>query len=108
MTPNLVEIYPRHAGGRRMRVKVRYLGLARSRLGKREDEVELREGASLSELLGKLTEMYGELLRGLFDMEKESIVDPSFVITVNSVSRTGDTRLKEGDRVALMTLISGG
>jgi len=91
-----------------MRVKLQYLGLVRSRLGKQEEEIELKEGAFLSELLGKLTEIYGETLQTLLGSDTESRLDPSIVITVNGVSRTADLRLHEGDRVAIMTLISGG
>jgi len=95
-----------------MRVKVEFLGLIRSRLGKREEEVDVKEGAFLSDLLNKLTKTYGEGLKSLFDADKESILDPSFIVTVNGVL-TGQlhgmkTKLKRGDRIALMTLISGG
>ena len=95
-----------------MRVKVQYLGLIRSRLGKGEEEVDVKEGAFLSDLLNKLTKTYGESLKSLFDADEKNILDPSFIVTVNGVL-TGQlcgmkTRLKEGDRIALMTLISGG
>ncbi|MFQ6080890.1 MAG: MoaD/ThiS family protein [Candidatus Bathyarchaeia archaeon] len=95
-----------------MRVKVQYLGLIRSKMGKREEEVDVKEGASLSDLLNKLTKTYGESLKSLFDEDEENILDPSFVVTVNGVLAGQlhgmKTRLKRGDRIALMTLISGG
>ncbi|MEM2935925.1 MAG: MoaD/ThiS family protein [Candidatus Bathyarchaeia archaeon] len=91
-----------------MRVKLQYLGLVKNRLGKKEEEMDLKEGAFLSELLNKLTEIYGENLKTLLGSDKESRLDPSIVITVNGISRTTDLRLHEGDRVAIMTLISGG
>ncbi len=91
-----------------MRVKLRYLGLVRNRLGKKEEEMELKEGSFLSELLNKLAEIYGENLKNLLGSDTESRVDPSIVITVNGISRTSDLRLHEGDHVAIMTLISGG
>ena len=95
-----------------MRVKVQYLGLIRSKLGKKEDEVKLREGASLSELLDKLAEIYGESLKDLFDVKAENVLDPTFIVTVNGVLADQlqgmNTRLREGDSVVLMTLISGG
>lgn len=46
-----------------MKVKVRYLGYIGNILRKREDEFELGEGASLSELLNKLAGIYGEAFR---------------------------------------------
>jgi len=91
-----------------MRVNVRYLGLARSKLGKQEDEVELREGALLSELLDRLRGMYGEPMRRILDAGGESALDPSSVVTVNGLSHVGNPRLSDGDQVAIMTLISGG
>ena len=95
-----------------MRVKVQYLGLIRSKMGKREEEVDVKEGAFLSDLLNKLTKTYGENLKSLFDADEENVLDPSFIVTVNGVLtgqlRGMKTRLKRGDRVALMTLISGG
>lgn len=95
-----------------MRVKVQYLGLIRSKLGKREEEVDVKEGAFLSDLLNKLTKTYGESLKILFDEDEENVLDPSFIVTVNGVLagqlRGMKTRLKRGDRISLMTLISGG
>ena len=91
-----------------MRIKVKYLGLIRSKIGKNGEEVEVKEGAFLSELLNKLAETYGAALKGLFDVKAESILDPTFIITVNGVSQALDARLSEGDTVALMTLIGGG
>jgi len=91
-----------------MLVKVQYLGLIRSKLGKIGEEFDLKEGASLSDLLNSLTEAYGELLKNVLDFKRESVLDPTFIVTVNGVSRKPDAKLKEGDMVSLMTLISGG
>lgn len=95
-----------------MKVKVQYLGLIRSKLKKKGDDVTLKNGASISELLNKLTDIYGESLKDLFDVEAENVLDPTFIVTVNGVLidqlRGIDTRLNEGDSIALMTLISGG
>ena len=95
-----------------MQVKVQYLGLIRSKLGKKEDETNLKAGASLSELLDKLVEIYGESLKALFDVETENILDPTFIVTVNGVLANQlhgmETKLSDGDSIALMTLIRGG
>lgn len=91
-----------------MRVEVRYMGLIRERVGKTGEVVNLREGTPLSKLLDRLVKRYGEPLRELLDTETENLLDPSYVITVNGVSHKQDTKLGEGDRVALMTIISGG
>ncbi len=95
-----------------MRIKVQYLGLIRSKIGKKGEEVQVREGAPLSDLLDKLAKLYGEPLKDLFDIGTENILDPTFIVTVNGVLTDRlsgmNTRLSEGDRVALMTLVSGG
>ncbi|MBE0512871.1 MoaD/ThiS family protein [Candidatus Bathyarchaeota archaeon] len=95
-----------------MKVRVRYLGYIKNMLKKSEDELELIEGASLSDLLNKLAGIHGEAFRkevyeiGLKD------VKTGFVVTVDGVLlgqlRGVDTRLNEGDNVILMTLMSGG
>jgi molybdopterin converting factor small subunit len=81
-------------------------------LRKREDEFELGEGASLSELLNKLAGIYGEAFRReVFELGLKD-VKTGFVVTVNGVLmgqlRGVDTTLSEGDNVILMTLMSGG
>lgn len=95
-----------------MRIKVQYLGLIRSKIGKKGEEVQVREGAPLSDLLDNITKLYGEPLKDLFDIRTENILDPTFIVTVNGVLTDRlsgmNTRLSEGDRVALMTLVSGG
>ena len=95
-----------------MKVKVRYLGYIGNMLRKREDEFELGEGASLSELLNKLAGIYGEAFRReVFELGLKD-VKTGFVVTVNGVLmgqlRGVDTKLSEGDNVILMTLMSGG
>ncbi len=88
------------------------MGYIGNMLRKREDEFELGEGASLSELLNKLAGIYGEAFRReVFELGLKD-VKTGFVVTVNGVLmgqlRGVDTRLSEGDNVILMTLMSGG
>jgi len=95
-----------------MRIKVHYLGLLRDKVGKKEEELEVEEDISISGFLEKLTKIYGESLESIFSADRKSILDPSFVVTVNDVliGRLNgmETRLKSGDEVSLMSLISGG
>ena len=97
---------------RSMRVKVVYLGLVRSKVGKREEEYEVETGSTLSDLLNSLAETYGESLKGIFRPDEGNRLDPTFIATVNGRLRDplrgGDVMLSTGDTVALMTLISGG
>jgi len=88
------------------------LGFIKNLIKRSEDEFELEEGASLSDLLNRLAGMYG----GAF---KKEVYDPGlkdmkmgFVVTVNGVLMGQlhgvDTRLNQGDNVILMSLMSGG
>ncbi len=95
-----------------MKVKVHYLGFIRKLINQSEDEFELEEGASLAELLNKISSIYGKDFRkevyepGLKDLKM------GFVITVNGVLmgqlQGVDTQLNSGDNVILMSLMSGG
>jgi len=81
-------------------------------LRKREDEFELTEGASLSELLKRLAGIYGDAFRREVFEPGLKDVKTGFVVTVNGVLmgqlRGVDTKLGEGDNVILMSLMSGG
>lgn len=95
-----------------MQVKVQYLGLIRDKLGRKDDEVEIQDDAIISDLLNKLSKTQGEQLKKLFEADESNVLDPTFIITVNGVlagQLNGmKTKLKRGDKIALMTLISGG
>lgn len=95
-----------------MKVKVQYLGFIKNLIKRSEDEFELEEGASLVELLNKISSIYGK------DFQKE-VYEPGlkdvkmgFVITVNGALmgqlQGVDTQLNSGDNVILMSLMSGG
>jgi len=95
-----------------MKVRVHYLGYIKNMLDKKDDELDIREGATLSELLDKLAGLYGQPFKkevfepGLKDLKT------GFVATVNGIlmDQLGgvQTRLKEGDNIILMSLMSGG
>lgn len=95
-----------------MRIKIVYLGLVRSRIGKNEEQYEVADGSSLDDLLKILVKKYGEKLQSIVGERKESRLDPTFITTVNGILkdsvRGNDVTLKDGDTVSLMTLIGGG
>jgi len=95
-----------------MKVKVEYLGFIKNMIRKREDEFELKEGALLSELLNMLAEIYGEpFKREVFEPGLED-VKMGFVVTINGFLAGQlhgvDSRLRDGDQIILMSLMSGG
>ena len=95
-----------------MKVRVEYLGFIKNLLNKRAEELELSEGTTLQELLGKLSKLYGTpFTREVFEPGQKD-VKYGFVVTVNGVL-TGQldgvgTSLKNGDHIILMSLMSGG
>jgi len=95
-----------------MKVKVHYLGYIRNMLRRKEEELELEKGTSLSELLNRLAGIHG-------DPFKKEVFEPGlkdvkmgFVVTVNGIligQLDGvETKLNEGDNIILMSLMSGG
>jgi len=95
-----------------MKVKVHYLGYIRNMLRRKEEELELEKGTSLSELLNKLAGIHG-------DPFKKEVFEPGlkdvkmgFAVTVNGTligQLDGvETKLNEGDNIILMSLMSGG
>jgi len=95
-----------------MRVKVLYFGVLRSKTGKNSEKYEITEGSSLSDLLEMLSSKYGRSLRDIFKANEKTQLDPSIIATVNGASKdlsqAENIKLKDGDTVALMSLISGG
>jgi len=95
-----------------MKVKVLYLGVLRSKIGKNSEEFRISENSSLHDLLETLSSKYGESLRRIFKANEKSKLDPSIIATINGVSKdmskAKNVKLKDGDTVALMSIISGG
>ena len=95
-----------------MRVRVQYFGYIKNMLNKREDQIELEENASLSDLLNKLAGVHGKAFRKEVYEPGLKDVKTGFCITVNGVlmGQLGgvDTKLADGDNVILMSLMSGG
>jgi len=95
-----------------LKVKVTYLGFIKNLIKRSEDEFELEEGASLSELLNKIAGNYGKPFKKEVYEPGLKDVKMGFVVTVNGVlmgQLSGvDTELNNGDNVILMSLMSGG
>lgn len=95
-----------------MMVKVQYLGFIKNLINRSQDELELEDGAPLSELLNKIVGIYGTPFRKEVYEKGLSDVKTGFVVTVNGILigqlRGVDTQLNSGDNVILMSLMSGG
>lgn len=95
-----------------MRVRIEYIGRLRVKLNRREEDVEVPEGATLRKLLDRIAETHGHVFKEeVFDAGMEDLKD-NWVAMVNGVlSRRLDgleTRLGDGDSVALVPFMSGG
>jgi len=95
-----------------VKIKVQYLGFIKNLIKRSEEEFELEEGASLSELLNKIAGIYGRpFKREVYEPELKDM-KMGFVVTVNGIlmgQLNGvNTHLSDGDNVILMSLMSGG
>jgi len=81
-------------------------------VNKKEEQFELENGASLSDLLNKLAGVHGEAFRKEVYEPGMNDVKRGFSVTVNGLlmGQLGglDAKLADGDNVILMSLMSGG
>ena len=91
-------------------MKVRYFTTLRELAGSSEEELELEANASLAKLIARVADKHGKAARDyLYHDDK---VDPSIYLLVNGknakVLSGLDTKLEEGDSVAIVPPIGGG
>ena len=96
-----------------MRVTVEYLGYIKQTLGLTQTEnVELEADASVRDLLSHLSETHGEPFKKAIYDPKDAAMKPYHIIAVNGLMinllNSLDTRLKDGDRVTVMPVVTGG
>jgi MoaD family protein len=96
-----------------LKVKVEYLGHIRTILGnKKEEEIEIKENASVADLLLILSEKHGSAFKKTVYEDKGTDIKSNFIATVNGYLLNQlngvETKLKSGDRVILMPVVSGG
>jgi molybdopterin synthase sulfur carrier subunit len=96
-----------------LKITVEYVGHIKNIIGSgREEEVEVEGEASIGDLLRVLSEKYGEPFKKAVYEPKSPDVKSNYIITVNGYllnQLTGvETRLKNGDHVMLLPIVSGG
>lgn len=96
-----------------MKVKVEFLGHVKNLIGSnREEEVEINEDASIVDLLLMLSEKYGEPFKKAIYEKSGADVKPNYIITVNGYLLNQlkgiRTKLKNGDYVTILPIVSGG
>jgi MoaD family protein len=92
---------------------VEYLGYIKQTLGITQPEsLELKPEASARDLLIRLADKHGEQFKKAIYDPKEAALKPYHIIAVNGlmINLLGglDTELKDGDRVAVMPVVTGG
>ena len=107
---SLVDFSSDGVGVRILRVRVRYFTTLRDLAWSAEEEIDLEADASLARLIARVAARHGKAARDyLYHHDK---VDPSIYFLVNGKSAkvlSGlDTKLEEGDSVAIVPPIGGG
>jgi MoaD family protein len=96
-----------------LKVQVEYLGHIKNMTGqKREEAVETSDDITVGDLLALLSDRYGEPFRKAIYEPKAPDVKPNYIVAVNGYLLNQleglETRLKKGDRVTLLPIVSGG
>jgi MoaD family protein len=96
-----------------LKVRVEYVGHIRNIIRSvREEEIEIKDKASIGDLLVVLSEKYGEPFRKAIYESKGADVKSNYIITVNGYLlnqlKGVETKLKNGDHVTLLPIVSGG
>ena len=96
-----------------LKVTVDYLGNIKRTLGVEQTEnIELKDDALVCDLLFLLAEKHGESFKKAVYEPKEPDLKPYHILSVNGLLLNQlngiETKLKDGDRVVLMPVVTGG
>jgi MoaD family protein len=96
-----------------LKVKVEYVGHVKNIIGnKREEEVEVKDKALIADLLMVLSEKYGDAFERAVYEKSGADVKSNYIITVNGYLLNQlngvQTRLKNGDHITILPIVSGG
>ena len=95
-----------------MKVKVQFLGYIRNLLRQKEQEFEIENDITFSELLDRLAGIHGEPFEKEVYKPGLKNLKMGFVATINGVLigqlEGVNTKLNDGDNIVLMSLMSGG
>jgi molybdopterin synthase sulfur carrier subunit len=96
-----------------LKVTVEYLGYIKQTLSvERGESVKLRDDASVRDLLSLLAEKHGEPFQKAVYEPKGTDLKPHYIVSVNGLLLNQlngiETKLKDGDRIVLMPVVTGG
>jgi len=79
-----------------MQVRILFFGATADWIGRRATDFELANGATAAEAVDKITR------------SNKSFSDHKLLVAVNQEYVPSDTKLKDGDELAIFTAVSGG
>ena len=96
-----------------MKVKVDYLGSIKQSLGLKQAEiVDIKNGSSVGDLLDLLSEKHGNPFKASVYDPKDTDLKPYYILSVNGLLTNQlndmETKLKDGDQLIFMPVVSGG
>jgi len=96
-----------------VKVTVEYLGYIKQTLGITQPEsIELRPDALTRDLLTKLAEKHGDSFKKAVYDPTDTSLKPFHIVAVNclmiNLLNGLETKLNEGDRIAIMPVVTGG
>ena len=94
-----------------MRVTVKFFTALREIVGKKEEEFEFSRGTTVKELLKHLSESYGQAFKEYIYNERGRVKSHlQFLINGKSITtlKSFESRLKDGDKVAIIPPVGGG
>jgi len=94
-----------------MRVTVKFFTALREILGKREEVLEFSKGTTIKELLKHLSESYGQAFEEyIYNERGRAKSHLQFLINGKSITtlKGFETKLKDGDKIAIIPPVGGG
>ncbi len=93
-----------------MRVTFKFFTVLREISGKREEEMDFPENINLEEALMRMSEKHDQRFRDYLYNEKENIRSHlQFLINNRSITNQDfKSRLKDGDKIAILPPVGGG
>jgi len=94
-----------------MRVTVKFFTALREIVGKREEVLEFSKGTTIKELLKHLSESHGQALKEyIYNERGRAKSHLQFLINGKSITtlKGFETKLKDGDKIAIIPPVGGG